>query len=125
MAATNLPPKCSRFVDADSSLYDRYLFFIQDVDSSGTGDRDIAWHQSAKTLATDLHSKAVDLGMSRAHEYSDDIYWLDQCAAVVSLIAFGRQSSDFEKYEAAVHYYRNFPSTAPRVMEFDRYVQSA
>jgi len=61
--------------------------------------------------------------MSKAYEGSDDIYWLEQCAAIVSLVAFGRRSTEFEKYEAAVHYYRAFPCTVERVAAFDSYVQ--
>lgn len=123
MTTSVIPPKCPRFSDADPVLFERYSAFIQDVSLSGTSNRGVEWHQRARALASDLHSEAMALGMSRAYEYSDDIYWLDQCAAVVSFIAFGRLSSDFEKYQAAVHYYAAFPNTKPRVIEFDRYVQ--
>jgi hypothetical protein len=125
MATASTPPKCPRFLDADPTLFERYACFIQDAILSGTSNRGIEWHQQARVLASDLHSEAMTLGMSRAHEYSDDIYWLDQCAAVVSFIAFGRLSNDFEKYQAAVHYYAAFPNTKPRVIEFDHYVQGA
>jgi hypothetical protein len=60
-------------------------------------------------LALDLDAEAMLLGASKAHEGSDDIYWLQQCAAVVSLLAFGKQSSLFKKYEAAVHYLQKVP----------------
>jgi len=125
MTTSVIPPKCPRFSDAAPELFDRYAAFIQDASLSGTSNRGVEWHQRARVLASDLHSEAMTLGTSRAHEYSDDIYWLDQCAAVVSLIAFGRLSSDFEKYQAAVHYYAAFPNTKSRVIEFDRYVQGA
>jgi len=121
---TPVPPRCPRFDDATPSLFERYCDFIRDIEENGTSERPIEWHQAASSLASDLHSEAVCLGTSKAHEGSDDIYWLEQCAAIISLLAFGRRSSDFEKYEAAVHYYRAFPSTAERVAAFDIYAQS-
>jgi hypothetical protein len=117
------PPRCPRFDDAKPSLFERYSEFIKSVEESGTKGRSIEWHQAAVSLASELHSEAVSLGMSRAYEGSDDIYWLEQCAAIVSLVAFGRKSTEFLKYEAAVHYYRAYPNTAERVAAFDSYVQ--
>jgi hypothetical protein len=122
---TPLPPRCPHFDDANPSLFERYSEFIHDHGENGAEGRSIEWRQAAFSLASDLHSEAVSLGMSKAYESSDDIYWLEQCAAIVSLVAFGRRSPDFEKYEAAVHYYRAFACTAERVAAFDIYVQGA
>jgi len=62
--------------------------------------------------------------MSKAYEDSGDIYWLEQCAAIVSLLAFGKQSTNFANYAAGVHYYRAFASTSERVAAFDSYVEN-
>lgn len=119
-----LPPRCPRLDDADPSLFERYCEFVRDIDENGSSRRSIEWHRAASSLASDLHSEAVRLGMSKAYEGSGDIYWLEQSAAIVSLLAFGRRSADFEKYQTAVHYYQAFPSVAERVAAFDSYVQS-
>ena len=119
-----LLPRCPRFTDADPTLFDRYEAFISGfVDGNGSGG-EMPLQDAARNLASDLHSEAMRLGTSKAYEFSDDIYWLDQCAATVTLFAFGRYSSEFKKYESAVHYYKNFPSTVDRVKKFDSYVQS-
>lgn len=119
-----LLPTCPQLPDADQSVYSDYIAFIQDITSNGVGYRPIEWHKSAEMLAANLHTDAMRLGMSRAYEFSGDIYFLDQCAAVVSFIAFGRKSNLFEKYEAILHQYALHDSTLKRVAEFDRFVQS-
>jgi hypothetical protein len=114
--------KCPQFDDAEPSLFHRYeAFVIRRLDGNGS---DASSQDIGRQLALDLHSEAVRLGTSKAHEFSDDIYWLEQCAAVVSLLAFGRYSSEFKSYESSVQYYRNFPNTLDRVERFEAYVQS-
>lgn len=119
-----LPPRCPHFDDANPSLFERYREFIRDVEENRTTGRSTEWHRGASSLASDLHSEVVSLGMSKAYGGSGDIFWLEQCAAIVSLFAFGRRSTDFEKYRAGVHYYRAFASTAERVAAVDTYVES-
>ena len=115
------PPKCRRYSDADLLLFDRYQNFLHEA--FGTGSHSADWHHLARALASDLQAESAKLGMSRVHEHSPDIYWLTQCAAVVSLLSFGPMSSDFQKYKSAVHYYNAFPGTSSMVLEFDGYVQ--
>jgi hypothetical protein len=82
----------------------------------------IEWHRSGVALAEDLHQEAVRLANSRAYEFSRDIYWLDQCAAVVAYVLGGRDSALFQRYAEHVRYYRNFESSRDNVAEFEAYV---
>ncbi|MNI99526.1 hypothetical protein D3C73_1586270 [compost metagenome] len=47
-----------------------------------------------------------------------------QCAAIVSLFAFGWESEQFLDYRKDVHYYQDFALSAEQVLMFDAYVAS-
>ncbi len=101
-------PHCRKFEDSKTTLFEQYEKFIDDIELNGASNKSIEWHQLARQLAMDLGSEAMYLGMCREYEFSRDIYLLEQSAAIVSLMAFGRASSDFLKYQKKVHYYKDF-----------------
>jgi hypothetical protein len=120
-----LLPRCRKFQDSKTTLFDQYEKFIDDVELNGASNKSIEWHKLARQLAMDLGSEAMYLGMCREYETSRDIYSLEQSAAIVSLMAFGRSSSDFLNYQKKVHYYKKFFHYESSVIEFDNYVQSS
>jgi hypothetical protein len=117
-------PHCRKFEDSKTTLFEQYEKFIDDIELNGASNKSIEWHQLARQLAADLGAEAMNLGMTRQYESSRDIYLLEQSAAIVSLIAFGRSSSDFLNYQKKVHYYKEFYHYESSVIEFDSYVQS-
>lgn len=76
----------------------------------------------AEGLFKDLHQHAMNLGCSKAHEASPDIYWLLQSAAVVALLAFGPGSEIFRRQRVEVAYYGAFADTRERVRAFEDFV---
>lgn len=116
------PPQCPVLGLAGESLQQRYAAFIAQTAEtpppvSGSGLRELG-----QQLASELLSKAIDLGSSKAHELSDEIYWLVQCAAIVSLHADGPQSAAFAGYRKHVDYYRGAGRIGAQVEAFERYV---
>ena len=83
----------------------------------------VEFHQDGLQLAYDLRQAAMALGYSRAHECSNDIYWLLQAAAAVMFLLVGLQSVVFREYFEGVLYYRNFESTRDRVNAFLAYTK--
>lgn len=95
-------PHCRRFKVADIALYEQYQDFLNRWDKALTLEERNALHSEAALLADKLYSQALDLGYSKVNELSEDIYWLTQCAAVISLLAFGRKSESYLKYEKSL-----------------------
>ncbi len=109
------PPALPPLLNAPAQLQERYRDFVRqpqhDVDQG-------------RQLARDLHGEAVNLGSTKAHEQSPDIYWLTQGAATVALLACGPGSAEFKAYQRDVHGYKEGPLTWIQVGWFDRYVAS-
>lgn len=105
--------ECPAFSDAPESLHRRYAQFVAAAEYSSS---------SAGPLVADLHQHAMNLGCSKAHEASPDIYWLLQSAAVVALLAFGSGSEIFRRQRAEVAYYGAFADTREQVRAFEDFV---
>jgi hypothetical protein len=117
-----MPPACPDLTLVDALLLQRYRVFVIANDpgtSKTTTNRDYA-----NQLARDLYGKATDLGYCRGTESSFEIYWLVQCAAIVSLLAHGPESEQFLTYRKHVGYDRDCTRTGEQVRMFDEYVAS-
>ena len=112
-----------KWSDADPDLRERYDCFVGKVPEMNANNGIVEFHQCGLQLASDLRDEAQELGYSRVHEYSSDIYWLLQAAATVIYLIAGSQSTVFREYLEAVLYYRNFESTQSRVREFLAYTK--
>ncbi|BBH46294.1 hypothetical protein [Pseudomonas sp. KU43P] len=124
--ALDLPlPGCPSLGLVDASLQQRYAAFLVGVAATPAPLTDDAERESGRRLARELLSQAIDLGSSRAHEQSDEIYWLAQCAAIASLFADGAQSAEFAGYRQHVEYYRSSGRMAAQVKAFDRFVAAS
>lgn len=95
-------PHCRRFVVADSTLYEQYHEFLNRWDKTLTQEERNALYPEAALLADRLYSESLNLSFSKANELSEDIFWLSQCAAIITLLAFGRKSEIYLKYEEAL-----------------------
>jgi hypothetical protein len=116
------PPGCPPLGPCAEPLRNRYMTYIALVERLATPVADPALRETGQQLARDLLAKAVDLGSSKAQEFSPDIYWLVQSAALASLFADGPQSDEFSAYRTHVHYYKDIGLTTLRVWAFDLYV---
>jgi hypothetical protein len=94
--------------DISEDLRARYSAFIGDVERAGNLDRSRDWSELALRLSADLHVAAQDLGCSRAHEFSDDVFWADWASAVVAFFAAGKRSTAFEERRSGMAYYQRF-----------------
>ncbi|BDM22650.1 MULTISPECIES: hypothetical protein [Pseudomonas] len=116
------PPQCPVLGLASESLQQRYAAFIVQAVKTRLPVNEAGLRELGQQLASELLSKATDLGSSMAHELSDEIYWLVQCAAIVSLHADGPQSAAFAGYRKHVDYYRGMGRVGAQVEAFERYV---
>ncbi|WP_110638108.1 hypothetical protein [Pseudomonas sp. CC120222-01a] len=118
------PPQCPVLGLAGQSLQQRYVSFIAQAVGTLPPVQAAALREVGQPLARELLSKAVDLGSSKGHELSDEIYWLVQCAAIVSLYADGPQSAAFAGYRKHVDYYQGMARFAAQVEAFQCYVDA-
>jgi len=118
------PPACPPLEDSPSELRMRYCTYIAQVTSLETPMANEQLQLVGQRLARELFEQALDLSNSRISEFSPDIYWLIQSAAIVSLFADGPHSEVFANYQSHVRYYRGFKFTIARVRAFDQYVSS-
>jgi hypothetical protein len=116
------PPACPPLGSSAEPLRNRYMTYIAQAERLAIPLVDQALRETGQHLARDLLAKAIDLGSSKAHEFSPDIYWLVQSAALASLYADGPQSNEFAAYREHVHYYKDMAPTTARVWAFDLYV---
>ncbi|HDS1743714.1 hypothetical protein [Pseudomonas sp. BG2dil] len=104
------------------ALYLRYAALMAQAANRSAPLADDAVRHEGRRLASDLLGQAITLGSSKAHEGSDEIYWLVQSAAIASLFADGAQCAEFARYRQHVAYYSEGCRTAGQVNAFDRYV---
>lgn len=116
------PPACPPLGPSTGELVSRYRAYIAQVETLDTPVANAALREAGRRLARDLLGKAIDLSSSKAHEFSQDIYWLMQSAALASLFADGPQSEAFVAYRKHVHAYRNAALMTAQVGAFDLYV---
>jgi len=116
------PPQCPVLSLAGDSLQQRYAAFVAQAVKTRPSVNEAGLRELGQQLAGELLSKAIDLGSSKAHELSDEIYWLVQCAAIVSLHADGPESAAFAGYRKHVDYYRGTGRIGAQVEAFERYV---
>ncbi|MEB0005557.1 MULTISPECIES: hypothetical protein [unclassified Pseudomonas] len=118
------PPACPPLQDSASELRTRYCAYIAQVVPLQIPVANEKLQLVGQRLARELIEKAIDLSYSKAHEFSPDIYWLIQSAAIVSLFVDGPHSDVFADYRSRVQYYRNFNSSIAQVAAFEQYVNS-
>ncbi|MGJ7546886.1 hypothetical protein [Pseudomonas alloputida] len=116
------PPQCPLLGLAGQSLQQRYATFVAQAAQALPPVQAAALREVGQQLASELLSKAIDLGSSKAHELSDEIYWLAQCAAIVSLYADGPQSAAFARHRKHVDDHQGLGRTGAQVEAFQRYV---
>ena len=116
------PPQCPELGLAGQSLQQRYAAFIAQAVETLPPVQAAALREVGQPLARELLSKAFDLGSSKGHELSDEIYWLVQCAAIVSLYADGPLSAAFAGYRKHVDYYQDMGRFGAQVEAFQHYV---
>jgi len=116
------PPDCPLLGLVGVPLQQRYSAFMAQVAKTPAPVADATLGEAGRHLASDLLSQAITLGSNKAHETSDEIYWLVQSAAIASLFADGAQSAAFAGYRQHVEYYAGAPRMAAQVEAFDRYV---
>ncbi|WP_223503836.1 immunity protein Tsi6 family protein [Pseudomonas sp. BF-R-24] len=119
-----MPPACPDLTLVDALLLQRYRVFVIANDPAGWTSETTINRDKASQLAHDLYGKGTDIGYCRGTESSFEIYWLMQCAAIVSLLAHGPQSEQFLTYRKHVDYYRDDASIGEQVRMFDEYVAS-
>lgn len=107
-----------------SELRTRYCAYIAQVVPLETPVTNEKLQLAGQRLARELFETALDLSYSKAQEFSPDIYWLIQSAAIVSLFADGPHSNAFADYLRYVQYYKNFNSAIAQVAAFEKYVNS-
>lgn len=100
------PPACPPLGPSTGQLVSRYRAYIAQVETLDTPVANEALREAGQRLARDMLEKAIDLSYSKDQEFSQDIYWLMQSAALASLFADGPQSDEFVAYRNHVHYYR-------------------
>lgn len=115
-------PACPEFSRDEHALRNRYEAYIEQAENIGAQGPDEAFRETGRQLASDFLSRAMDYSSSKALEFSHDIYWFLQCAAVVSLFADGAKSTAFLSYQEDVHHYRDGRLTQAQVFAFDAYV---
>jgi len=103
-------------------LQQRYSAFLAQVTKTPAPVADEALRDAGRHLASELLSQAITLGCSKAHELSDEVYWLVQSAAIASLFADGAHSAEFAGYRQHVQHYQSADRMAAQVAAFDRYV---
>ncbi|MFJ4157438.1 hypothetical protein ACIPZF_21875 [Pseudomonas sp. NPDC089752] len=103
-------------------LQHRYCAFMAQIASSSAPLDDDMLREAGRRLAAELLTQAITLGGSKAHEQSDEVYWLVQSAAVASLFADGAQSAEFARYRQHVQSYESASRMATQVKAFERYV---
>lgn len=116
------PPDCPLLGLVGVPLQQRYSAFMAQVAKTPAPVADATLGEAGRHLASDLLSQAITLGSNKAHETSDEIYWLVQSAATVSMFTDGAQSVEFARYHPHVRYYEAAPRMAAQVQAFDRYV---
>lgn len=116
------PPACPLLGPATGQLGSRYTAYIAQVEHLDAPVANDALREAGQALAQDLLTKAIDLGSSKAHEYSEEIYWLVQSAALAALFAHGPCSDEFATYVQHVHAFKDGPRTTAQVWAFDVYV---
>ncbi|MGF6201418.1 immunity protein Tsi6 family protein [Pseudomonas laurylsulfatiphila] len=119
-----MPPACPDLTLVDALLLQRYRVFVIANDRAGWTSETTINRDKASQLARDLYSKGTDIGYCRGTESSFEIYWLIQCAAIVSLLAHGPQSEQFLTYRKHVDSNRDSARIGEQVRMFDQYVAS-
>lgn len=119
-----MPPACPDLTLVDALLLQRYRVFVIANDSAGLTSETTINRDTASQLAADLYKQGEKLGYCRGTESSFEIYWLLQCAAIVSLLTHGAQSEQFLSNRKHVDYYRDDDLTREQVQMFDDYVAS-
>ena len=119
-----MPPACPDLTLVDALLLQRYRVFVIANDPAGLTSEATINCDNPGQLATELYKQGENLGYGRGTESSFEIYWLMQCAAIVSLLTHGPQSEQFLTYRKHVDYYRNSDLTREQVQLFDDYVAS-
>lgn len=119
-----MPPACPDLTLVDALLLQRYRVFVIANDPADRPSETTINRDYASQLASDLYGKATDLGYCRGTESSFEIYWLTQCAAIVSLLSHGPESEQFLTYRKHVDYNRDSARTGEQVRMFDEYVAS-
>lgn len=117
-----LPPACPDLTLVDALLLQRYRVFVIANEPDGLTPQNTINHENADQLAADLYKQAENLGFCRGTESSFEIYWLIQCAAIVSLLTHGPQSEQFLGYRN--HVVRNSDQAGEQAQMFDDYVAS-
>lgn len=85
-------PRPSWAGDVDEALRAQFEAFVTELERGGNLGRPPAWSQQADALAQALHQASRRLGISRAHEYSDDVVWAAWASALLLFFAWGGQS---------------------------------
>ena len=117
------PPGCPPLGRDNEALRSRYLAFIDHAQAQHPQSLSKSYSAQGRELARALHSKALDLSYAKGTDGSLDIYWLMQCAALVSLFADGAGSEAFIRYSRDVHAYKHNTLTSSQVESFDFYVR--
>ena len=117
-----LPPACPDLTLVDALLLQRYRVFVIANEPVGLTPQNTINLENADQLAADLYKQAENLGFCRGTESSFDIYWLIQCAAIVSLLTHGPQSEQFLGYRKDVA--RSSDQAGKQAQMFDDYVAS-
>ncbi|EJM72174.1 hypothetical protein [Pseudomonas sp. GM55] len=117
-----MPPACPDLRLVDTHLLQRYRLFVTENDPIRAASESMINRDEASQLARYLFEQGTDLGYCRGTDYSLEIYWLMQCAAIVSLLGCGRQSEQFLFYKKHVDYYHHFPLSREQVQMFYEYV---
>jgi len=116
------PPEIPPLGLVGAPLQQRYAAFLAQVTKAPAPVTDDALRDAGRHLASELLSQAITLGCSKAHELSDEVYWLVQSAATASLFADGAHSAEFAGYRQHVQHYQSADRMAAQVAAFDRYV---
>jgi len=74
-----------------------------------------------EALANDLSHQAMELGMSKATEFSPRISVCTSLAAKVALLSLGPDHERLDRYERAVRLYQNYPKTRRLAQEYERF----
>lgn len=118
------PPACPDLILIDALLLQRYRAFVVEAEQPRLRPESKTFADEGSQLARELHDRAVDLAYSRETDSSWEVYWLMQCAAIISLFAFGRESAQFLGYRKEVHSHNSSAIAREQVQLFDDYVTS-
>jgi hypothetical protein len=118
------PPACPPIELKDTTLMGRYEVYVAQAEQADPHSLTEEFRETGRQLAQELFSSVLDLSSIKGRDESLDIYWLLQCAAIVSLFADGPRSDVFLGYRKHVHSYKEGRMTSGQVWAFDLYVEA-